>query len=666
MNLILLPLQFFIIFNQARGQRLEVLPVRYAISGRETSLPCSHPSDATFLKWKFHKNGTDFDVDAAQVFPGNIPTIFNEFNTPPGRSELVGGNLIIHEVEVKDEGHYWCEIASPASVTAYSKKYPLHVYVTPQTPQVTGMGNSTLREYQNRTVARCSSEGGKPGAKLRWMNGTTRMTTDSEVFHQENVFRDYLTDTSVDLKIGNPTRYDHNRVFTCVIEHPSYEPPKMLNYSIKVMFHPINVRIWANLTSHIVYCHADAYPAASYHWSIPGGLKGFVGPELYIEELFTLPGYEYFECTAFNGIPPNATTRVRVDDLRYPDGVPGFAGLDWWVWGVILGGVVALIAVIVIVWCCIKRRKAKQKDTSGYKKPIVKRQVVQNSSPSHPTTLPIDMRYNRTPDGREDSFDSRTPSPMNEHKQALIGGVYSKSQENVTLIPSEELRRSRENVFTDNRKSLHASREQLDQAASHIQTLNQSWDVLSKSRQALNDAQDELNYPGPNLRQSREQLYHSREALNREPEHNYPYIDDGPNRSDDENYSRQDEQDGGYRAQPQGYDSRQRGYGDDRTRGYDDRTQGYDDRTQGYGDGTQGYSDSRGGYDDQYYDRQQGYDTYRDDQRYKDYPPSYDNAQYGQNSNYDDRQGYGYNDDRRDYGYRDDQYQQDGYNARIV
>lgn len=641
---------FLAILVRVRSQKQEYMPVRYAIKDKDISLPCAVPSDATFLKWRFEKNGTEFAIDAAQVFPGNIPRIFGEFNSPPGRSELVAGSLIIHQVQVIDEGYYWCEISTVSSPTAYSRKYPIHVYVTPQAPLVTGIGSSTLPEYKNTTVARCSSQAGKPGSTLVWMNGSQALSGKNDIFYSMNVFKDYLTDGSVDLRIRNPTRFDHNRMFTCIIDHPAYQGnKKTLNYTIKVLYHPVNIRMWANLTSLHVFCEADGYPAPQYDWIMPGKVGGFSGPSLYIFDLFDLPGYQYFTCTAHNGNPPNATIQMTVDELRYPDGVPGFLGLDWWVWGAILGGIAFLIIVIIVVVCCVKRKqkqgkKQKTPKGQGQKKPLM-------TIYKPPSSLATDNTpYNRRPGGREDSFDSRTPSPVHEHKSILVSGMYSKSREDVTLIPSEELGRSRDNVYTDNRKSMHASREQLNEAANHIQTLNQSWDQLSKSRQHLNETQDELQNTAADLRKSREQLYHSREQLNHyggavshDPD-NYPYIDDGTNRSNE------------------GYPDNRPGYHQDERDSRGPPPPSYDDDRRAYGDGN--YNSYRdGGYDqgDMYRQGNDSHnqDSYDNDQENRNYNSYNQGADHNRGQyNYDDRSGEQYGTDRYDsytpeYGYSD-------------
>ena len=46
------------------------------------TFPCSTPGFDALLKWKFRANGSEFYVDAAQVFPGGISSVFNQFDMP--------------------------------------------------------------------------------------------------------------------------------------------------------------------------------------------------------------------------------------------------------------------------------------------------------------------------------------------------------------------------------------------------------------------------------------------------------------------------------------------------------------------------------------------------------------------------------------------------------
>lgn len=582
------------LIHHAACQEQQIAPVMYAVEGKEVVLPCALPGNADMLLWKFHKNGTNYDKDAAQVYVGNMPSIFNPFNSPSDRSRIDRGNFIIKAIRHSEEGEYWCEITSRNVPTSKSRKYPVHVYVSPKQPELTALANNTLTEYKKSAVARCTSQGGKPASKLTWMNGTKQMPGPLAVV-KVNAFGNHLNDTDLDLVIESPTRFDHKRVFSCIIDHPSYESQKILNYSVFVMYHPINIRVWANLTSKMVYCKADGYPTPTYHWTMPGDLTGFTGPSLFVPDLKSLPGGGRFECTAENGIRPNVTTRVLVDNLLYPNGKPGLAGLEWWVWGAIAGGVLIVIVIIIVV-CCIKCRKTdKGKATVAYKSTL----KTTESETRHPTTLPLSRGYR---DAREDSFDSRTPSPVNEHKQALVTGGYADQPHDVTLVPNNELRRSVEHLYDGDRR---ASREQLDQVADHIETMSRNWDQLSKSRLALNGAQDELHHMNSNLNKSREQLYHSREALNHDDQ-NYPYIDADarqPEYYGQQDYNSQNRQ----RQPPPAYDYDSYRHDSHGHGNYSDGPQydaRYDDTDRGYRDYDQGHDYNQGDY--RYDDQQEG------------------------------------------------------------
>jgi len=76
-----------------------------------------------------------------------------------GRSRIVGGQFTITDVQVKDEGYYWCEISSLDSPTVLSDKIPVHVWVAPQNPTVTSLNvNGSVLEYTESPIARCSSK----------------------------------------------------------------------------------------------------------------------------------------------------------------------------------------------------------------------------------------------------------------------------------------------------------------------------------------------------------------------------------------------------------------------------------------------------------------------------------------------------------------------------
>lgn len=101
---------------------------------------------------------------------------------------------------------------------------------------------------------------------------------------------------------------------------------------------------------------------------LPDGGANAEGPTLYMPNLFSLSGRDFFECTADNGIPDPLTMRVLVDDLRYPNGKPGLLGLEWYIWVAIGGGVLLLIIIIIISVCCYKRSKKQKtpKSSKGY------------------------------------------------------------------------------------------------------------------------------------------------------------------------------------------------------------------------------------------------------------------------------------------------------------
>uniref|UniRef100_H2ZC43 Immunoglobulin domain-containing protein n=1 Tax=Ciona savignyi TaxID=51511 RepID=H2ZC43_CIOSA len=155
-NLSQLILVIFFLQKGSCGRQQQISETRYVIASHTVDLPCPVPGTDNFLKWKFQENRTgSVEIDAAQHYPGSVTSIFNQFNLPPGRSQLLGGTLRITDVGVRDEGLYWCEISGIGTPTQYSNKIPVHVWVTPLDPQVVGIGNGTVLEYTETAVARC-------------------------------------------------------------------------------------------------------------------------------------------------------------------------------------------------------------------------------------------------------------------------------------------------------------------------------------------------------------------------------------------------------------------------------------------------------------------------------------------------------------------------------
>lgn len=588
------------------------LPVKNVIVGEETTLSCAQVDTSQYLQWKFVKNGTDFIQNIAQVFPGNLPSVFGDFNIPAGRSKIELGNLVITDIFLQDEGHYWCEISSVNAQTVYSDKLPLHVWQRPEPPTVTSLGTKTIDEYIDTVVARCFSKNGKPESLLTWYNGSTPLHAPNvDPVVVKSTFNDELKDVSLDLKIINPTRFDNGREFLCKIDHPAYDKPIYLNHTINVRYHPVNIKMWANTTTKQVFCRADGFPEPKYAWTLPANIaiSDQSYTEIYLNELLDLPGNQFFICEAYNELQPNATIRMTVDDLIYPDGKPGLLGLDWWVWGAIIGGIVAFIAIIIIIVCCKRRSKKAKGGTlqTKYTKGESKKPIAITR------TNDYEEQYNQSLRNREDSFDDDVSPGPNTGRRFMDDDTY---RDNVTLVPTQNVRASRENLSSHNRanscENLGASREQLNDVADHITTLNKSWDYLSRSREELNNVQSELQ-------QNQNDVYRSHERLDQR--NSIPYMDDHQDNSYEDqyntgNYSNNDypekqpiddqyvdDRYKTYNAPPRYTEDPQQNHNNDQYQG--DQQQGYDDNSydRGYDRGQAGY-DEHDGYQDQGYDDQ--------------------------------------------------------------
>ncbi|XP_076815278.1 uncharacterized protein LOC143461289 isoform X2 [Clavelina lepadiformis] len=655
------------------GRVQQTKDTEYAVAGESITLPCSVPNNGDFLKWWFQPNDSSTNlIDAAHFFPGGTVSIFEQFDLPPGRSQLINGMFKITQLTVQDEGHYWCEISSASAPTTFSDKTPVHIWVTPQEPQIIPIGNGTVLEHTKTTVARCSSRAGKPEATLTWMNGSEPLVTSAQPLVSKNSFSDYLWDIELDLILEDPTRFDHKRPFQCLIEHPAYKGEiKKLNHSVNVLYHPVNIRIWANTTSLYVYCEADGYPAPSYTWVLPGDIDS-EGPELLMSDLYDLPGTQWFECTADNGIPDPAVARILVDDLRWPNGKPPitFAGLELWIWLIIAGSVVLLIIVTIIAICCYCKRKKKgagynakkNKSASKYNKPIVTASGASHSQPSL-----LEFNSMRTPDGREAA---RPSSEYSGTKKSSMGRSYSlehlveekyggpPDRNSVMLVPLNKPL-SRENLYADSSLNRRASREEIDKVADHIEVLNKSWDNLAHSRDQLNTTREGLHVDLPPQYSSQDDLrnahnqYGSRERPN--DQDSYPYMDDTVDRRNDRPGGKSNAFDNRNYYQHIIPDQRYNYDGNAADNYRDDRQ---------HGGGANNYNDRS--YDDRYYDQQRYDDRYNSNTQYDGQQHGYNDQNYNQQY-YDDRNrnpSYGseFDDDDRNYGYDQRGYQP----ARIV
>ena len=79
------------------------------------------------------------------------------FHIYSGRSEVIYGTLKINEVRLPDEGHFYCEISEVNSPAVISDLFPLHVWKRPLDPQITPLGNGTVLEHEEASIAVCSS-----------------------------------------------------------------------------------------------------------------------------------------------------------------------------------------------------------------------------------------------------------------------------------------------------------------------------------------------------------------------------------------------------------------------------------------------------------------------------------------------------------------------------
>lgn len=297
-------------------------PTMYVFWDDLVTLDCPYlDRRTTTLTWKFQSSFTEKVKVAARltVEPSRRLTVISHpFSVPRGRSVMKGGNFTIKKIWPIEDGEYWCEVIREYSSILKGPKHPIRVYVIPQ-DRVFASENRTLTEFEPSKAATCRSSDGKPAAKITWFNGTEEMTS-SRTIVTPTPLQGYLSDSYRDLMMTSPSRYDHNRTFSCVIEHPTYNEPKILNYTVLVNHPPSNITMWANVTLKLAYCQADGgFPEPTYSWTGPrDSIDHVTDSTIAIPNLLNLTGDEVFECTASNGFLPSVTARAVADELRYP------------------------------------------------------------------------------------------------------------------------------------------------------------------------------------------------------------------------------------------------------------------------------------------------------------------------------------------------------------
>jgi len=498
-------------------------------------------TDTIAVKRRSKKSdGTDKVEELGKIF-GRIITFFGD-EADKDRYELVVGKeaadqfrlyFRLNDIRVKDEGYFYWSVNSIHHPHYYLSGENCVVWVPPEEPTVTPMSSFAVEHVQSE-IASCSSNKGKPAAELSWYNGTVKLPSTTE--EVRNVSG--LLDVRNNLKI-TPSRFDFNRTFTCKIDHKSYEvgkskESKELQYRTLVKYQPVDVYIWANLTTKEVFCEGTSYPEPKFNWIYPTNMRVNDTKTLLLGNLYSLPGYGWFECFCFNGVGKVMKARVMVDDLLYPDGKPGFAGLDYIVWAYIGGGVLALIIIVVIVSCCCCRKKKKKKAPKMKNANNINAYSVDVSRydyHSQPSIIEMNQYGgSRENEDDEDDVDETTPAftprsalkktysleRLVDEKYGPIGG--SRGSYVDTSTPSSQHRQPGMN-------GRRPSREEIDQVASRIQQVSEGWSNLAKSRENLARSREHL---APSSGDSHEELPPRYQPHDENPQYRAPYTTPHP------------------------------------------------------------------------------------------------------------------------------------------
>lgn len=304
--LIISLLSSIVLANQTSEERA-VIPTVNVVEGDTVTLSCNLQEGYT-LTWKFYHNGKN--VTLVEKYQNG--SLYYHDHTQANHFNMKGGNLTIIKINSTKEGEYHCELRN--TFTVNRGLVYIRVFVKPHETNIISVAKTLTQRTPNATAALCTSGGGDPASELTWMNGSVPMTGPNTVVATRIIEGRTYSETYRQLVINSPTRYDHNRTFTCVIEHPAFHEPKMLHHIVLVNHHPSNVTIWSDVATKTIFCKSDGYPNPTYSWNIPGYLENVTGSSLVWTDR---PGDGMLQCTADNGFPPNVTLKVRVQDLGF-------------------------------------------------------------------------------------------------------------------------------------------------------------------------------------------------------------------------------------------------------------------------------------------------------------------------------------------------------------
>ncbi|XP_063298216.1 nectin-1-like [Pelobates fuscus] len=222
----------------------------------------------TQLTWQKKKtpNNEDFLTYSKGEQPVYLTPFAKERVTFLGNGDQ-GGNILIRNVTLADEGIYLCSFSTHPTGTK-EKEIKLHIMVR---PFVTVILPPIKTQTTMSIVAECTAMAAKPAGEIKWITSETHATSNITTYQHEN---GTVTTKSQLSMVPSPGLYGQKA--TCVVSQANIELPEEKNFVFDNIQYPpqdVNITVHRNAAEGKLElkCLADANPPVSYTWKRDNG-----------------------------------------------------------------------------------------------------------------------------------------------------------------------------------------------------------------------------------------------------------------------------------------------------------------------------------------------------------------------------------------------------------
>ncbi|XP_027622975.1 poliovirus receptor homolog [Tupaia chinensis] len=273
-------------------------------------------------------------------------------------------SLAVLELRPEDEANYTCQFATFPQGSGSASTW-LRVLAQPQNtaePQ-----EATLGPFPQEPVpvARCSSTGSRPPARITWSSHLNGMTNTRQV---PGPLPGTFTVTSLLTLV--PTSQADGQNVTCTVEHESLERPVVIPVTLAVRYPPevsISINRDPSRNEITLTCNVRSNPEPTvYYWNTTvGPLPPFAkaqGAQLLIDAT-DKPNNITFYCSVTNALGTGQNELPVL--LSGTSGEQSHAGMSAWkITLLVLGPIVALVLCVGALWYFLRFRQ-RRKDGVG-------------------------------------------------------------------------------------------------------------------------------------------------------------------------------------------------------------------------------------------------------------------------------------------------------------